>query len=250
MLEIDLNADVGEGVGDDLDLFHIVTTANVAAGGHAGGGALLQSTIDSAVGMGIEVGAHPSYPDRPGFGRVSMADDLDHDGLLATIVDQIQGVREACRRRGVDVTHIKAHGALYNDAMRRPDIASVLMDAAQQTSVQRMMGLPGSALADACDRHGLAFIREAYADRGYEDDGSLTPRDQAGAVIDDVDVVTERVVRMVRDRTVITRSGRVIDLEAQSVCVHGDTPGAVNLARAIRAALEGQGVSIRPMGRS
>lgn len=246
MLRIDLNADLGEGMGDDAALLGVVTTANVAAGGHAGGGALLHETVRRAAAHGVAIGAHPSYPDRVGFGRVSLADVLTPADLVASLVDQITSVQQACVQHDAEMTHVKVHGALYNDAMGRSDLAQAVVDAALRTGAPAVMGLPGSALHRVCTERGVQFIAEGYADRGYEADGSLVPRSQRGAVIHDVEVVSHRVLRMATEGTVETCDGTDLVVDVQSVCVHGDTPGALALATAVRRRLEEHGVSVRP----
>lgn len=247
MPRIDLNADLGEGMADDAALLRVVTTASVAAGGHAGGGGLLLETVRLATQRGVAVGAHPSYPDRAGFGRVSLADELDPGALIASLVEQVTSVQRACAQHGTVIAHVKAHGALYNDAMVRPDVARAVVDVAITTGAPAVMGLPGSVLHRACTDRGVVFIAEGYADRGYEPDGTLVPRSQSGAVIHDVDAVSHRVLRMATEGTVETREGMDIRIDVQSVCVHGDTPGAVALAEAVRRRLEERGVSVRPV---
>lgn len=247
MRHIDLNADLGEEAGDDAALLDVVTTANVAAGGHAGGGAVLLETVRLAAARGVAVGAHPSYLDRDRFGRVSLAATTSPEELVTSLVEQITSVQHACAQFGVVMSHVKAHGALYNDVMLRPDLARALLDAADAAGAPAVMGLPGSALHRACESRGVTFIAEAFADRGYEPDGSLVPRTEAGAVIHDPDVVARRVLRLVADATVAARDGTVITVDAQSVCLHGDTPGAVAIAGAVRRLLEEHGVSVRPV---
>lgn len=245
MPRIDLNADVGELRGDDAALLRVVTSANVAAGGHAGGGEVLEQTVRLAAANGVAVGAHPSYPDREGFGRISHATAYSRDLLAQTVVEQILQVQQACARHDVRMQHLKAHGALYNDSVALPHVAEALVDAAVSAGVPAVVGLPGSALADVCARRGIAFVAEAYADRAYEPDGTLVPRAEPGSVIDDEERVVERVLRLALQQTVVARDGSVISVQAQTVCMHGDTTGAVALAQAVRDRLETTGVTIR-----
>lgn len=248
MPRIDLNADVGERRGDDAALLQVVTSANVAAGGHAGGGEVLEETVRLAAANDVAVGAHPSYPDRAGFGRVSLADAYPRDLLARTVVEQVLLVQQACARHGVPMQHLKAHGALYNDSVVLTSVAQALVDAAVAAGVPAVVGLPGSVLAEICRQRGVTFVGEAYADRAYEPDGSLVPRSRPGSVIHDPDRVVERVLRLALDSTVIAHDGSVLTVNAQTVCLHGDTPGAVALAQAVRERLEVHGVSIRSVG--
>ena len=251
MPTIDLNADVGEECGDDAALFAVVTTASVAAGGHAGGGPVLDQTVALAVAAGVAVGAHPSYPDRSGFGRVSHAHVHGPRGIAAFVRDQTRNVARACARHGVPVAHVKAHGALYSDIARDRVLASAFLDGvagADTGSPVAVMGPPGSDLAGICQERGVTFLAEAFADRAYLPDGSLVPRRESGAVIHDPSVVAERAVRLAVDGVITAIDGTVVPVPAVTVCLHGDTPGAVALARQVRASLERSGVRIAAAG--
>lgn len=239
MAAIDLNADLGEGVGDDDAMLAVVTSANVACGGHAGDDRSMRDVSRMATARGVTIGAHPSYPDREGFGRRPM--DPDPVTLRADLELQVAALDGAA---GGSIRYLKPHGALYNrivaDEVQADVVARVAADAGLP-----VLGLPGSAIERAADRLGVRFVAEAFADRGYLADGSLAPRDHPAGVLHDPAAIAERVVRLALDGEVIDVDGGLVRVEAASVCVHGDTPGAVAIATAVRAALESAGVHLR-----
>jgi len=249
-VEIDLNADVGEERGDDRALFDIVTSASVAAGGHAGGGPVLHETVRLAASAGVRVGAHPSYPDREGFGRRSFAADHDSTSIAAFVSAQVLEVAAACAHRSVGLAHVKAHGALYNDAVADAALAEAFLTGVLRAGAELdggpipVMGIPGSALHRACDRRDVPFLAEAFADRAYAPDGSLVPRRTAGAVLHDHDAVARQAVRVAVEGSVVAIDGSVIAIPAVTVCLHGDTPGAVAMSRRVRRELEAHGVRV------
>jgi UPF0271 protein len=250
---VDLNADLGEDCGDDAALFASVSTANVAAGGHAGGGAVLIETVRLAVEAGVAVGAHPSYPDRPEFGRVSRAGDHDALAIAGFVHEQVAAVAEACRSHGVPLAHVKAHGALYHDAAADDALAAAFLDGAQAAAdLGRpglpIVGMPGTALARACTERGLPFVAEAFADRAYAPDGSLLPRSKPGAVLHDPEQVADRVLRLVADGLVRAADGSDLRIAVDTVGVHGDTVGAVEMARRVRLRLEEHGITVAAIG--
>jgi UPF0271 protein len=252
--EVDLNADVGEECGDDAALLAIVTTANVAAGGHAGGGAVLVETVRLAAEAGVAVGAHPSYPDRGEFGRVSRAREHDAAAVAGFVRDQVLSVASACRDQGIALSHVKAHGALYNDVAADAALAATFLDGVQEAAGilgdpgLRVMGMPGSELHRECAARGLVFLAEAFADRAYAPDGTLVPRTAPGAVLHDAEVVADRVLRLVTEGRVRAIDGAELAIPAVTVCLHGDTPGAVEMARLVRQRLEMNGISIAVSG--
>lgn len=252
---IDLNADVGEECGDDAALFGIISTANVAAGGHAGGGAALAEAVRLAAASGVAVGAHPSYADRPAFGRLSPAGSPDELGIAAEVCAQVRAVMAACERVGIGVSHVKAHGALYNDATVTDAAARAVVAGVVQASelggraILPVMGQPRSALDGACAAASVPYIAEGFGDRAYLTDGRLVPRTVPGSVLDDVDRVCAQVLQLATTGTVTAIDGTVVPMKVSTVCLHGDTPGAVRLARAVRTALEANGVVIRAPGR-
>jgi UPF0271 protein len=247
---VDLNADVGEECGDDAALLGIVTTASVAAGGHAGGGDVLVQTVRLAVAGGVAVGAHPSYPDRREFGRVSRAGDHDADAVTGFVRDQVLSVAAACDAQGIALSHVKAHGALYNDVAADAGLAGLFLDGVQEAGIAlgggelRIMGMPGTQLDRMCAIRGLGFLAEAFADRAYAPDGSLVPRGAPGAVLHDAEVVADRVLRLVAEGRVRAVDGTELAIPAVTVCLHGDTPGAVGMARLVRRRLEDNGIAI------
>jgi UPF0271 protein len=245
-MRIDLNADVGEGFEDDEALIPLVTSVNVACGAHAGDGETIARTIERAMAAGAAVGAHPSYPDRDGFGRREMT--LSPADLRATLVEQIRAVAEAAHAAGSALRHVKPHGALYNVAARDPDIAAIVAGAVRAISPDLVLvGLAGSASLDAARAAGLAVAAEAFADRRYEPDGRLRDRRHPDALIDDPAAAGEQAVAIVRDGRVTAIDGTPVVVAAESLCVHGDQPGAAARARGVRVALEAHGVELRAL---
>lgn len=246
-LRIDLNADVGEGVGNDAEVMAFITSANVACGGHAGDLQLMQATVRLAHTHGVAVGAHPSFPDRPGFGRRDLG--LAPAEVEVFIAAQVGALVEVAAREGVRLQHVKPHGALYHVAARDRSIADAVARATASIDPALILfGLPGSQLIAAAAAAGLRCAREAFADRAYRPDGSLVPRTEPGAVIADPDQVVARVVEAALTRTVLAVDGTRVTLEADTICVHGDTPGAAALAARMQAALLAGGVTITAVG--
>lgn len=243
---IDLNADLGEECGDDFAMLEIVSSASIAAGGHAGGGKVLRDTVARAAARNIRIGAHPSYPDRTNFGRVSPIADTAPQLFLESLVEQILRVANAAHHNDTAVSYVKPHGALYNDAMINNDAALLVGRAtcrANEHSALRsmpplsIMGQPGSRMETVSRDLGVAFIPEGFADRAYNPNGTLVSRSLPGAVLDDATVIAAHVTQMVRDGTVTAIDGSTISVPVLSICVHGDTPGAVALAHTVRAVL-------------
>jgi UPF0271 protein len=248
-VQIDLNADVGESfgaytIGDDGGVMRSVTSASVAAGFHGGDPSVLRRTIRLARDHGVAVGAHPSFPDRDGFGRREMrVADADLEDL---VLYQIAAVAGVARAEGVQLRHVKPHGALYNMAARDPRTADRVVAAVAAFDGSLVVcAPPSSALARSADAAGLQVAREGFADRAYRPDGSLVPRDQPGAVIATVEQVVTRAIQMVLERTVETIEGSRMPIEIDTICVHGDTPGAGALAAWLRAGLQSAGVELR-----
>jgi UPF0271 protein len=245
---IDLNADVGESygvyeLGNDEALLRQVTSANVACGLHAGDPSVMRRTVKLAVALGVAVGAHPGFPDLQGFGRreISMATHEVEDLVLFQVA-ALAGIAAA---EGVRLRHVKPHGALYNMAAKDARLASAI--AAGVAAFDRslvLVGPPNSALVGAAGAHGLKAVSEVFADRAYRADGSLVPRHVAGAVIDDPEVVVQRALRMARENEVIAIDGSKLSLKAETICVHGDTPGAAATAGRLRQGLLDAGITI------
>jgi UPF0271 protein len=229
--EIDLNADLGEG-GVEEPLYAWISSANIACGGHTGDEASMGEAVRLARRHGVALGAHPSYPDRPGFGRVTVA--LPMDALARAIAGQIASLQRVAEQQGASVVHVKPHGALYVDASVRPDVACAIADgAAMLSGPPRLVGLADSSGLEIWRRRGCPVAAEGFADRTYADDGSLVPRASSGALILDPSIAGEQAVRL-------AESGR-----CDTICIHGDTPGAAAIAAAVRAALERAGFVVR-----
>ena len=244
---VDLNSDVGESfgrwrLGDDEAVLAVVTSANVACGFHAGDPHTLRSTCQVAAERGVAVGAQVGYRDLAGFGRRFI--DVDPVELTDDVLYQIGALEAMARAAGTSVAYVKPHGALYNTAVHHERQAQAVVDAVLAWGGLPLLGLPGSELLARGDRAGLPTVREAFADRGYTARGTLVPRSEAGALLEDPDEVGRRVVRMVTAGEVVAVDGSILSLEADSICVHGDSPGAVEMARAVRSGLEGAGVRL------
>lgn len=240
---MDLNADLGEGSAADGELLAVVTSASIACGSHAGDPLTMLETARMAAGRGVSVGAHPSYPDREGFGRRALP--LPAEELFATIVHQVGAMAAAAAAAGTQVRFVKPHGALYNRAAAEAVVAEPVVRAAAA------LGLPllcphGSQMQRVAAAAGVTCYTEAFADRAYAADGSLVPRGSAGAVLHDPAAVAEQAMRLARHGEVVATDGSVIPVAADSLCLHGDTPGALGLARSVRRVLEDAGVALRP----
>ena len=251
-VRIDLNADVGESLGpwpmgSDRELIPLVTSVNVACGAHAGDPLTIERTVRLAAAHGVAVGAHPGYPDLVGFGRRDLA--MAPDELEASIVYQVAAVAAFAADAGVPLRHVKAHGALYNAAARDPELASVVARAVARVSpASVLVGLAGSALVESGRAAGLSTAAEAFADRAYEADGSLRSRRLPGALHADPAVVAAQAVSIARDGRVTAHDGSVLAVAADTICIHGDSPGAVKFARAVREALAAAGVTVVALG--
>ncbi len=242
MTAIDLNSDLGEEVGDDAAMFALVSSANVAGGFHAGSHNSMLASALLAAERGVSLGAHPSYRDRDGFGRRDM--EVDATTLIADIREQIEALTAATEATGARVRYLKPHGALYNRIAVDPVQADAVARAARDAGLP-ILGLVGTAIHIAADRHGVQFFREAFVDRAYLPDGRLVPRTVDGAVIVDALDAATRAVRMVADGTVQAIDGTFLRVEFDSLCVHGDTPGAVAMAEQVHKQLVAAGIEIR-----
>ncbi|MFI0418198.1 LamB/YcsF family protein [Spongiactinospora sp. 9N601] len=249
-MEIDLNADLGEGfgiwrLGDDDALLDIVTSANIACGFHAGDPLTIRRTCAAAVDRGVIIGAQVSYRDLAGFGRRAM--DVDPEELSAEVLYQIAALDGIARAMGGRVAYVKPHGALYNRVVRDAAQADAVVSAVAAFSpVLPLLTLPVSVLREVAAERGVPTVTEAFADRAYTADGRLVPRREPGAVLHDVGEVAARAARMAAGGTVTATDGTEVQVAARSLCVHGDTPGAVAMARAVRDALTAAGLSVRP----
>jgi UPF0271 protein len=245
---IDLNSDVGESfgmytLGDDAAIIASVSSVNVAGGFHAGDPSTIRSTCAAAAAAGVTVGAHPGYRDLAGFGRRFI--DMQPTELTNDVIYQIGAVQALARAAGTSVRYVKPHGALYNTIAHHPVQAQAVLDAILAVDpTLPLMTLPNSEIGRLAQASGLRTVNEAFADRAYNVDGTLISRTQPDSVLHSVSAVTDQVLRLVLDGQVVTVDGTIIDVPVESICLHGDTPDAVNLAVAIRASLEGAGVTI------
>ncbi|MPY61645.1 LamB/YcsF family protein [Streptomyces spongiae] len=248
MTSIDLNADLGEGFGrwrltDDEGLLSVVTSANVACGFHAGDAVTMRRVCTLAAERGVRIGAQVSYRDLAGFGRRAM--NVPPAELAAEVAYQIGALEVFARAAGARVAYVKPHGALYNRVVHDEEQAGAVVEGVRLADVTLpVLGLPGSRFLKLAERAGLPVVTEAFADRAYTDEGTLVPRGQDGAVITDTDEVVERSVGLARDGAVTSLTGERVLVRARSLCLHGDTPGAVELARKVRGELESSGVRV------
>ena len=248
-MQIDLNGDVGESfgayeIGHDAALIPILTSVNIACGFHAGDPGVMRATVALAREHGTAVGAHPGFPDLVGFGRREMkATPREVEDLVAYQIGALAAIAAA---QGVRLSHVKPHGALYNMAARDVDLAEAIARAIAAVDPSlKLFGLPGSKSLEAAQRRNVRAISEAFADRAYRRDGSLVPRNEPGAVIDDEAVVVSRALAIARERMVVAADGTRVPLDVETICVHGDTPGAAVLASRIRRALGDAGIQVR-----
>ncbi len=249
-MNVDLNADLGEGFGpwtltDDAALLGVVTSANVACGFHAGDPSTMRRACEEAARRGVAVGAHPGYRDLAGFGRDVV--DVEPGRLADEVLYQVGALDAVARAAGTRVAYVKPHGALYNriagDEAQARAVAEGVRAAGEDLPV---LGLPGSVWLRVAEEAGLRPVREAFADRAYTPQGALVSRREPGAVIHDAGAVAERCVRLVTTGEVLDVHGDAVAVQAESICVHGDTPGAVAIAQGVRRALEDAGVDLRP----
>ena len=252
-MRVDLNADVGEGrsgsVGQDAVLIQHISSANIACGFHAGDAGVMRATVQLARDNGVAVGAHPGFPDAAGFGRRELQfSPRDVEDFVAYQVGALAAIAAA---EGVRLQHVKPHGALFNMAARDAALADAIARAAAVIDGALILfGPPASELAAAAARSGLRFAAEGFADRSYHPDGRLVSREQAGAVIHDPDIVVRRATRIIREQTVEAIDGSSVPLAVDTICVHGDTPGAADLAARIHAAFSAAGIDVVPVGRA
>jgi UPF0271 protein len=242
-LSVDLNADLGEGSGHDAELFELISSANIATGFHAGDPASIFDSLCAARKRGVAVGAHPSFADRENFGRKEIA--VPVPDLLAQLVYQIGAFQSLALAAGVRPNHVKPHGALYNMAVRDEKMAEAIAHAIVAVDPSLILFAPAnSEMEQAGKKAGLQVAREIFADRNYLNDGWLVPRTRPDALLHDPKQAAERVLRMLREGKVRSVEDRDIEVRGETICVHGDTPGAVEFARELRVQLEREGVRI------
>jgi UPF0271 protein len=245
--DLDFNCDLGEGCGDDAAIIPLLSSANIACGFHAGDAVSMQDTVALCRQHGVAIGAHPSLPDREGFGRRELP--VTPEDVYALTLYQLGALSAIASAQGTRVHHLKPHGALYNIAARDRDIADAIAAATRDFDRDLwLVGLSGSALTAAGDDAGLKVAHEAFAERRYEADGRLTPRTQPDAVIDTLEESLEQVRHLLREGVVIARTGEHVSMQMDTLCLHGDRKDAAAFARALRESLHGEGVRIRPLG--
>lgn len=243
---IDLNCDCGEGIGDDSDLLAKVTSANIACGGHSGDVSSMRETLSLCRAYGVNAGAHPSFPDRARFGRHVL--DLTQSEIVLTVRSQIAALAGVAADMGMALTHVKAHGALYNHAAVHRPAAEALVEAVRGFEPGLIfVGLAGSILLDVARAAGLRVAGEAFADRAYEADGTLRSRTLPNALIEDDRLALEQVLQAVTSGRVHAHDGTLVPIKADTFCLHGDTPGAARRAAFIRQGLNRAGVDVQPM---
>jgi UPF0271 protein len=251
-MHIDLNCDVGElpealADGTQEAILRQVTSANIACGGHAGDLQMMRATIEQAQRCGTAIGAHPGYEDRANFGRIKLR--LSSDEIAASVYRQILALAEVAERCGARIGHVKAHGALYNQAARDREIAKAIAEGvARWRRDVTLVGLAGSVMLEEFRATGFAVAAEGFADRKYESDGSLRPRKFRDALLHDPADAAAQAVRIAREGSVVAANGAVVPLKVETICIHGDTPGAPQIAAAVRRALENAGVAWQVLG--
>jgi UPF0271 protein len=249
MTAIDLNSDLGESygawrMGDDETMLAIVSSANVACGFHAGDPAGIWKTVKAAADKGVSIGAHVSYPDRVGFGRRDM--DVTSGELIADVIYQIGALKGMAAAAGTTVGYVKPHGALYNRIAHDPKQGQAVIDAIKAIDPSLvLMGLANAPILALAQASGLKTVAEAFADRAYTPDGQLVSRREQGAVLHDTQLIAARMLQLARRGTLEAINGSTIKIDAQSICVHGDSPGAVAIAQEIRRAFEADGITVR-----
>ena len=248
---VDLNCDMGESfgayrIGADDDVFPFITSANVACGFHGGDPTVMRTTLAKARERGVTVGAHPGFPDLIGFGRRNM--DVSPSDVYDLVVYQVGALMGFARAAGVELQHVKAHGALYNMAAAKQDLAAAIARAVRDVDRQLILfGLPGSHLISEGESAGLQTASEVFADRNYMNDGSLVSRKRPDAQVHDADEAVQRAIRMVREQKVLSVDGHEVPLKTDTICLHGDGPHAAEFATRLRAAFDQAGIDVRAL---
>ena len=249
MFSVDLNCDMGESfgawrMGNDAELMDYVSSVNIACGFHAGDATTMRRTVETAVKKGVAIGAHPGYPDLQGFGRREMS--LSNDEAVDIVLYQISALKGICEAAGVRLNHVKPHGALYNRAAKDAALANAIASAVKALDPDFVLyGLSGSAMISEAEKVGLKTASEVFADRRYSPDGTLVPRTQPNALIDDIDTACEQVLQMVRSQTATAADGSSVVIKADTICIHGDGPHALEFARVIKDVLGKNEIEIR-----
>jgi 5-oxoprolinase (ATP-hydrolysing) subunit A len=250
-MHIDINCDMGEILehiqdGTQESLMRSITSVNIACGGHAGDERMMKATIEQALRWDLTIGAHPGYPDRENFGRVEL--DLPLDQIEESIFGQIRTLAEVAATYATAIVHVKPHGAIYNQAVNKPELAAAIANGVARFSKDVVLvGLAGSKMLEVFREAGFKVAAEAFADRRYEPDGTLRSRKFEDALIRNPAEAAEQAVRIAKRQGVIASDGSTVKIEAQTICLHGDTPGAPKIAEAVAAGLQEGGVSLRPL---
>jgi len=241
---IDFNCDVGEGIGNDEAIIPFISSANIACGYHAGNEDIIRATVELAIKNNVAIGAHPSFFDTQNFGRTEMS--LPRDEIYDLVMLQLRIINKIIRKTTSKLHHVKPHGALYNMSAKDPAIAKTIADAVKDFDDNLIVfGLSGSCSVKEASKVGLRAANEVFADRTYQDDGSLTPRSQQNALIDDVDKAVAQVLQIAREKTVTSVNGRKISLVADTICIHGDGSNAIQFARSIYQSLKQNHIDIK-----
>ncbi len=241
---IDLNCDMGEGCPNDAELMNYVSSVNIACGYHAGDTETMKQTVNAALVKQLAIGAHPGFPDRNNFGRTPMS--LPLETLYDIVSEQIELLQQVCRSSGTRLHHVKPHGSLYNQAARKTEIAAVIARAVHDSDSRLVLyGLSGSVSISEAEKYGLATASEAFADRTYRPDGSLTPRTDPNALISDSAIASAQALSMEATGTVTAVNGSIVRVRADTICIHGDGEHAVEFARAISTGLRERGIQIQ-----
>jgi len=246
-LKIDINCDMGEGIGNDETIMPFISSANIACGYHAGDEKTMQQTIELALKYDVAIGAHPSFFDKKNFGRTEMY--LPANEIYDLIILQLRAIDKIVRSKKTKLHHVKPHGALYNMSAKDPQIANAIAKAIKDfDGGLTLFGLSNSPSISEAKKINLSTASEVFADRTYQDDGSLTPRSQSNALIEDIDRSVQQVLQMVRGKTVTSVNGKIISIIADTICIHGDGRHAVEFAKAIHNALKKESVEIKTAG--
>jgi UPF0271 protein len=244
MLTIDINCDMGEGIGNDEAIMPFISSANIACGYHAGDEETIKQTIEFAIKNNIVIGAHPSFPDRKNFGRTDM--HLPADEIYDLVFLQLRTIDKIVKRKNEKLHHVKPHGALYNMSAKDPQIAKTIAQAVKDFDDELILfGLSGSQSIEQAKLINLKTANEVFADRTYQDDGSLTPRSKANALIEDLDKSVHQTLQMIKEKTVTSVNGKTILINADTICIHGDGKNAVDFVRMIHQTLKKEGIEIK-----
>ncbi len=244
MPTIDINCDMGEGIGNDEVIMPFISSVNIACGYHAGNEETMKLTIESAIKNNVAIGAHPSFPDRENFGRTKM--DLPFAEIYDIIILQLRAINKIVKKHKAKLHHVKPHGALYNMSAKNTQIAEAIAQAVKDFDQNLILfGLSGSLSVEEAKKINLKIANEVFADRTYQDDGSLTPRSQANALIEDVDKSVQQALQMIKEKKVTSVNGKPIPIIADTICIHGDGKHAVEFAKAIYMALKEESIKVK-----